>query len=372
MKRYAIFFPQFHATKVNDDAWGYGFTDWVLVAVANAFGYWSRRAPKCGFYNLSNDKDIKAQFETAHNVGLDGFGIYHYRFNDGPELDLVEKYLMREKVPNNFGFFFIWANEDWTTRWIKGDVQILKKIDDIPNQGVIEDHVNYLLPFMKSNSYTKINGRPLFVIYRPDGFKSLNVTIALYRKMFEKAGLNPFIGFFVKNVADVQYSSHFDFCYLFEPRLFFNSKGIRGNSFANMTFQKVISMFSSRRKAQISEIATRILNRASRSYKFSEFLEYISSDVRQKIICSLSCPVQEILTCGWNNAPRYRQHFTELQVPATSEFLKMLEKITQYESFSEEIPLLCNAWNEWSEGAAIEPCKYLDDLLLKSYLGTSE
>ena len=43
VKRYAIFFPQFHRVRVNDLAWGHGFTDWALVAVANAFDYWALR-----------------------------------------------------------------------------------------------------------------------------------------------------------------------------------------------------------------------------------------------------------------------------------------------------------------------------------------
>jgi len=368
MKRFAIFFPQFHTIKINDSAWGHGFTDWVLVAAANAFNYWPRRSPECGYYNLLNDKDVKAQFETAHNAGLDGFGIYHYWFSDGPELNAVEKYLLREKIPENFKYFYIWANEDWSTRWIGGNIKILKKIYDIPDKYAIEDHVNYLLPFMQSDSYKKKLGRPMFVIYRPDSFRDLNTTILLYRKTFERAGINPLIGFFVKNVSDVQYSLHFDFCYLFEPRLFFNFKGIRWNQFANRAFQNIIGILSSKMKEQVSELVSRILDRTSRSYRFSDFLEYINSDARSKLIRSLSCPTQEILTCGWNNAPRYRKRFTELQVPTADEFIKLVENSIKSKFVSYEIPLLCNAWNEWSEGAAIEPCIYLGDFLLKSYL----
>jgi len=368
MKRYAIFFPQFHTTAINDDAWGYGFTDWALVATANAFSHWVRRSPESGFYDLSNEHDIGFQFKTASDAGLEGFGIYHYWFSDGSELDSVEKYLLKEKLPENFEFFYIWANEDWTTRWVKANIQTLKRIHSTPDQCAVVNHVNYLLPFMKSSSYTKVAGRPLFVIYRPDSFRDFNATLFLYRKTFEEAGINPIIGFFVKNMADVQYSLHFDFCYLFEPRLFFNSKGVRGNNFASMIFQKTINIFPSKMKEQISERVTRILNKSSRSYNFSDYLKYINSDLRHKLIRSLRCPVQEILTCGWNNAPRYRQRYTELQIPTVNEFLRLVEERIQSEYFSNEIPLLCNAWNEWSEGAAIEPCKYLGDFLLKSYL----
>jgi hypothetical protein len=90
MEKYAIFFPQYHQVDVNDAAWGRGFTDWALVAAANAFDLWQRRAPACGFYDLSDKVIVSRLFQEAADSGLDGFGIYHYRFEDGPELTAVE------------------------------------------------------------------------------------------------------------------------------------------------------------------------------------------------------------------------------------------------------------------------------------------
>ena len=75
-----------------------------------------------------------------------------------------------------------------------------------------------------------------------------------------------------------------------------------------------------------------------------------------------------MLTSGWNNAPRYRQYFTELEVPDPDEFSVLLHASLSNPKYSQEIPLLCNAWNEWSEGAAIEPCHYLGDTLLRGFL----
>jgi hypothetical protein len=89
------------------------------------------------------------------------------------------------------------------------------------------------------------------------------------------------------------------------------------------------------------------------------------------MVGKLNCPVQNVLTSGWNNAPRYRQHFTELEVPEPEEFSLMLRAALSSPKFSVDIPLLCNAWNEWSEGAAIEPCHYLGDTMLKAYVNTA-
>jgi hypothetical protein len=373
MKRYAIFFPQFHRVRVNDMAWGEGFTDWTLVAAANAFNAWKRRSPVCGFYDLAEPSDVAAQFETAAGAGMDGFGIYHYRFDDGPELDAVERHLRHRRTPAGFKYFYIWANEPWSTRWLGEDIKILKGLSARPSRQQVAGHVNYLAPFLTSESYTRIEERPLFVIYRPDWFTDPAATLSLYREEFARAGLDPSIGYFAKDVSDLQYSRIFDFCYLFEPRLFFNSRGLRKNRAAVRSYKRVAQLLSAKQNERLSEILSCLLGRhslhsGSRRHAFSEFLGYFNGCERSALIRSFVCPVQNVLTCGWNNAPRYRGRFTELEVPATEQMAQTLGPARGTQGCSETIPLLCNAWNEWSEGAALEPCSYLGDTLLQAYL----
>lgn len=368
MKRYAIFFPQYYRIDVNDLAWGHGFTDWALVAAANTFNYWQRRSPACGFYDLSQDHHIRERFEFASAAGLDGFAIYHYRFDDGPELHAVERYLWRMGSPEGFKYFFIWANENWSTRWVGGKIRLLKELSRSPDRQTIAQHVDYLARFMTSPSYTRIGDRPLFVFYRPDHFLDADVTLGLYREEFERTGLNPLLGFFVKNINDLQYSVLFDFCYLFEPRLFFNFQGVRKNPGAVLAYRTLARMFSPRALESISECVTSLLNKHSGTYSFGDFLKYFSSDARHRFVDSFHCPVQDVLTCGWNNAPRYRERFTRLDTPSVEQFSSMMNVVSNFSASRSEVPLLCNAWNEWAEGAAIEPCCYLGDALLKSYL----
>ena len=368
MKKYAVFFPQFHQTRVNDLAWGYGFTDWSLVASANAFDIWRRRAPASGFYDLANPAHITERFAEAAGAGLDGFGIYHYRFDDGPELDTVERYLKYADLPNNFNFFFIWANESWSKRWAGKDTEILKSVSSSPAREQIRDHVDYLAPYFSSGSYTKIQNRPMFVIYRPEVFQDPSLTLSCYREEFHRVGLDPMIGFFLKSVSDIEYSKIFDFCYLFEPRLFFNFYGARRSKIISWLFKRILLLLPYEKVELLSKISSKIINRGYKSYSFTKFLTYFTSGDRYNFVDSLSCPVQNILTSGWNNAPRYREYFTEVKIPTTEQFSRMLSYSLADPCCSENIPLLCNAWNEWSEGAAIEPCVYLGDTLLKAYL----
>jgi len=368
MKRYAIFFPQFHRIKVNDLAWGYGFTDWSLVSVANAFDYWKRRSPVCGFYDLADERAVEQQFSSAARAGIEGFGIYHYWFEDGSELGAVERYLSHAKLPVDFGYFYIWANESWSKRWAGKDTEILKTVSTEPGQDEIRRHVGYLQPYMASTCYTRVSGRPLFLIYRPEFFKDAAVTLASYRKEFERVGLNPLIGYCMKSLSDIEYSGYFDFCYLFEPRMFFNFSGLRKLKLLHAVYRKIIHAVPYAIAEKWSMLVGKLLKRGSRTYTFKNFLDYFVSSDRDQMVSQLKCPVQNILVSGWNNAPRYRQHFTELEVPDAAEFSVMLSTALENPKYSSDYPLLCNAWNEWSEGAAIEPCYYLGDALLRAYL----
>jgi hypothetical protein len=370
VKRYAIFFPQFHSVDVNDKAWGYGFTDWSLVAVANAFNYWTRRAPAAGFYDLSDAEVVRERIEAASNAGLDGFGIYHYRFDDGPELAAVERYLRdHNDLPSGFQYFLIWANENWSKRWAGQDTNILKTINARPSREEVRAHVEYLAPLFGSKSYTRWRDRPVFVVYRPEAFKNSAETIALYREEFFRAGQSPVIGYFLKSPSDREYSRIFDFCYFFEPRLYFNWHGVLSSNSVTAAYKYLLHLLPYSKVESLSSFVSGFVRGHSRSYEFADFLSYFVSDKRKSLVQSMACPVQNILSSGWNNAPRYRSRFTELTTPNAREFSAMLSAALDDEAYSKDIPLLVNAWNEWSEGAAIEECSYLGTSLLSWYVG---
>lgn len=372
MKRYAIFFPQFHQVTVNDQAWGYGFTDWALVSCANAFNYWERRFPKRGAYNLADRAVVNEVFQSAATSGLNGFGIYHYRFDDGPELHAIEDYLIGANIPENFGVFFIWATENWTRRWAGKDTELLKYISPAPTCDMIRAHVQYLKPYMEANYYTKFNDRPMFVIYRPEIFHDVASTLMCYREEFANAGLKPSIGYCLKSAADVEYSKLFDFCYLFEPRLFFNFRGLRKAKWLHNFYAKSLHLFDYSKIESISSAVGKLVGGKKLRFSFSNFLDYFVSAKRADVIKQIECPVQNILSVGWNNAPRYRELYSGVQAPSLTQFEVMLDSALHDHVMAKDLPLLCNAWNEWSEGAAIEPCVYLGDSLLNAYLAKAK
>lgn len=371
MKKFAIFFPQFYPIECNNNAWGYGFTDWALLVAANAFGYWrNRRVPANGFYDLSKVEDIRKNFLLASNSGIDGFGLYHYYFKDGSELNSTENFILNNGLPNNFQFFFIWANESWSKRWVGQNTSLLKVIDGNPSIDFIKDHVKYLSKFMKLDSYCKYDLRPIFVIYRPETFLNIDQTIELYRNQFKLHNLDVMIGFFLKSSSDVVFSNKFDFCYIFEPRLFFTSNTIlKYNVFSNI-FKFLVKNLPYSVVENISKSLGKLIGNSSITFSYKSFLESYKSKFRLNLIQSINCPIQEVINCGWNNAPRYKNLYTELEVPSSDEFAKMNSEIIEMKYTDHKLPLMCNAWNEWTEGAALEPCFYLGDYLLKSYVNS--
>ena len=366
MKKFAIFFPQFHQIKTNDSAWGYGFNDWHLVSHANAFSKWQKRAPRKGFYDLSNNKDIEVQFSEASSYGLDGFGIYHYFFKDGPELNKFENYVKSNSLPENFKFFLIWANENWSTRW-SDDVKKIKEVHSDPSQSDVNRHVEELLPLLKLSCYEKFNQKLIFIIYRPDIFKDIQKTLNLYKKSFQSNSLEVSFGFFIKNKKDIIYQRFFDFCYIFEPRLFQNFYGLRSNEFVNLLKSGVKTLTTYENSERTFKIFHNLLSLKKNKSSYEKYQKYLISHERKEFFDSLEIPFQEVLNFGWDNTPRYRSKGIKIvDVPSVKEVRKTLENFSK--DNNSKLPLLSNAWNEWSEGAAIEPCHYLGDYLLTEYL----
>ncbi len=368
MANYAIFFPQFHTCDINSSVWGKGFTDWSLVSAANAFETWKRRAPVAGFYDLGSPKVVEQKFEEAAAAGLDGFAVYHYWFEDGRELSVVEDYIRSASLPGNFGFFLVWANESWSKRWAGKEQQTIKRVDIRPDQEGVRKHVAYLAPMLWHASCRRWRGCPIFAFYRPEFFIDPAETVGLYRQEFANVGLDVSLGFFAKNQNDLQFSCLFDFCYLFEPRLYFNTKGIGRFSALNKVYRNLLRLLPYEKVEAISAQISGKFSAQSRRHLFDNFVRYMLSRQRDDFARRITCPVQNVVSCGWNNAPRYRDKFTELIAPTAEQFRELLTAVREQSLFDPELPLLCNAWNEWSEGAALEPCAYLGDQLMRCYV----
>lgn len=359
MKPFAIYFPQFYPTATNDKAWGAGFTDWALVANANMRDVWPRRAPAAGFYDGVAPLVHERQMAEAKAADLGGFAVYHYWFYTHQELNAFEQTLLANATPETaLPWFLIWATEGWSKRWL-ANPEILIHLSSAPTQHEIEVHCDHLAICFAHPAYTKWHGKPLFAWYNLGHFDQPESVVVRYRDAMLRRGFDMAVAHFVKIPADLVFSTFTDASYLFEPRLFFGTESSVRGSKVKSVFNVLRSTFGTS-GAEFLLVAMDRFQKSGRTYSVNKFLSYMASDERAALLTAIKKPWQEVISPGWNNAPRYGSRFTSLQPLDPSEF----ESLVRNAMKKSNLPPLVNAWNEWSEGAAIEPCAYME----KSYL----
>ncbi len=355
MKPFCIYFPQFHTLPQNDSTWGFGFTDWVLVANANLHNLWSRRSPQIGFYDGGCERLHLSQIEEMKSHHLGGIGLYHYWFYEGERvLEKFENTLLKNPPEKLLPWFFIWATESWSKRWLGDDTEIIN-LTHSPNEHQVKSHCTYLCECFKNDMYFKVDNRPVFIFFNLSHFKSPENTLKIYRKSFKELGVKPILGQFVKNPFDITYSKLVDVNYLFEPRLFFGFN----NKLRTKTSKIIYDMLRSMVGESISKRLLLISDKFKKHqniFSSAEFSNYILSDERQQFKNAFTTPVLDVISPGWNNVPRHGKRFTAIENLSADEFEKILKSSLNNNT---GYPTLINAWNEWSEGAALEPCKYL-------------
>jgi len=181
-----IFFPQFHSIPENDNFWGKNFTEWNLIQKTpdEKFGEKIRKPHSdIGYYDLTNLEHRKKITEITDKYEIDAFCIYHYWF--GKKIMFKPAELMLKEGHPNKKYFFSWANETWSRRWDGlniGEVLLEQKYENE------EEHFTYLLQFFKSEKYIKINNMPLFAIYRLES--DFEKIIQLWNRLAIENGFN--------------------------------------------------------------------------------------------------------------------------------------------------------------------------------------
>ena len=161
-----FFLPQFHATPENDQWWGPGFTEWTNVTSARPIypGHHQPKLPRdLGFYDLSHEEVAVRQERLAEEHGVSAFMYYHYWFSGRTILGapLAARLTRTGGLP----FCLMWANENWTKRWDGRDSDILLKQDhhEIPPAAFLPSITDALM----HPDYLRLGDRAVLAVYRP-------------------------------------------------------------------------------------------------------------------------------------------------------------------------------------------------------------
>ena len=359
MKVIAFYLPQYHNIPENDQWWGDGFTEWVNVKKAKPL-YEGHIQPKIplnqNYYNLLDD-DVKIwQAELAKKYGIYGFCYYHYWFNGKLLLEKpMEQMLRNSKI--DIPFCICWANEAWTKAWVNSKkVQIPQHYG---NKAEWKEHFEYLLPFMKDERYIKCDGKPLFIIYKPELIECKNEMLSYFRTLAKEAGFPDLTIAYQHGNMDFYYQnkddSQFDYDIEYQP------------TYARFDYQNGV-VHRSELRAKLKGVYQRALLWAGRKigvelkpgmYSQKTSVRMFDYDVTWDLILNKK-PVDEKRIPGafpmWDNTPRHGingQVFTGATPEKFKKYMSALIRKTKNEYKKNMI--FINAWNEWAEGAYLEP-----------------
>lgn len=328
VKIFAYYLTQFHAIPENDLAHGKGFTEWTNVAsvVPQFSGHWQPHVPyDVGFYNLLDINVMRRQAELAKMYGIYGWCFYYYWFSGRRVLEKPLENFLKSDI--DMHFHFCWANENWSKLWDGGNQEIIleQKYADDDAENFFHD----ILPYIKDSRYEKIDNKPVLIIYNIKKIPRKYLH-QFKEKLDEMAIQNGFAGFFwganpVNNFFDIK-SVNFDVVVEFPPHALMGLKN------------KMRSRLQNGARFTIKNVHRYIQNKAY----------FKNNDVHTFKACF---PY-------WDNTARKLYSNAVIFDMYGDDFYQWLTDIvkwTKKNNPDNQQYVYINAWNEWAEGAHLEP-----------------
>jgi hypothetical protein len=339
LERIAFYLPQFHRCDENDTFWGKGFTEWNLVtrALPKFVGHEMPRLPgDLGYYDLSNPTVLKRQVELARNYGLTGFMFFFYSFGGKTVLETpLRNFLSNSDL--DFKFSLMWANENWTRRWDGFDEQVLlhQGYSTAGARLVMEQ----MLPYFEDPRYLRFDDRPILTVYRPNLIPNVNIYKSQWTDVCVANGVNPpyLIMALASNNLDPSHYG-FDAALEYPPHQF---QGAFGRPTAPVDIRHQQTLFDP--------------NFAGAVMSYDKLVDsWCAPYARPFRVFRTAFP-------SWDNTARRRNGGSWTFVGGSpSSFARWISHIRNEElGESDSFRMICiNAWNEWGEGAFLEPDSY--------------
>ena len=336
----ALYLPQYHPFKENDEWWGKGFTEWTSVGRAKPLfkGHYQPRVPAdLGYYDLRLPIVREQQAELAREAGIEGFCYWHYWFGNGKQLmaNIINEVI--ESGKPDFPFMLGWANHSWYAKnWNSNDTKGKDRLlieQTFPGDEDIRKHYEYARIAFRDPRYIKEGNKPLFMVYIAKAIPE-NMII-LWNKWAKEDG---FDGIYF--LGNIQYNENIDD---------YIAKGYsaviknRTDTLMRMKMGDKLHFFK-------QKIKSHFFNIPDRRYDYEEAMKYFvdeSEDLSDNIIPNL--------LPGFDHSPRSGKYGLILHGSTPQLFYKLCKRVLDLVSKKNNKFIMLRSWNEWGEGNYMEP-----------------
>lgn len=354
MKLIAFYLPQYHKIDENDEWWGEGYTEWTAVRNAPPLfrGHYQPREPYGGNYYCLLDHSVHQwQQNLAKEYGIYGFCYYHYWFRGKRLLEKPFEHVLAHQELD-LPFCLSWANQSWTRTWYGKETDILM----VQDYGTIEDwkkHFDYLLPAFQDRRYITIEGKPVFIIHDSGHIQECNEMLRYWTELARCNGLNGI--YFVQTLGGFPIDSRplpFDAQLQFEP---------------GYTMVNDLS-WSEKNLRMLADYTRYYLRRLG--YIDNHIDSFWNYDSIYNTIIKRQ-PTEKKVILGaftdWDNSPRRKFRSSVFLGASPKKFEDYLvRQILRSRGLFGNDLLFINAWNEWGEGAYLEPDQRFKTAYLES------
>lgn len=344
----SMYLPQYHVIPENSMFWGEGFTDWDCVKSAKPLfpGHNEPRVPKdYHYYDLSKKEDIKRQIELAHKYNVYGFGIYHYWFSTNKKVLTKPAELILENKDLDIPFFFAWDNASWKKSWsnVAGNDwapmrEAQSQVHDADtNNGMLipfvlgtekdwKIHFDYLLNYFKDDRYIKVENKPVFIIWNYS--EEMEKMAEFWDEQAKENGFNGMeIIYKYSNKTSIPKTSN---VFYYEP--------------SHSAWDRLENRIRNKIKTIVK------LNNTIKQYDYDIAWKHLLHDaVRADSRTYLGAFVD------YDDSPRRANRGQRLKGASPEKFEKYLTQLLKIANEKDKEYVFLTAWNEWGEGAYLEP-----------------
>ncbi len=341
----AYYFPNWHVDARNEVIHGRNWTEWRVTEYATPRfpGHDQPKVPLWGYGDEASPAVMAEKIKAANDYGVDAFIFDWYWFYDGSYRErCIRDGFLGAPNTNDLKFAIMWANHDpiyahpgnyrkpaeplWT-----GDV----------NGETFRQCTDHLIAdYFTRPNYLRVDGKLYFSLYRAKqmteqmgGWPAMKEAIGELRRKVEKAGLGELM---IDCMASSISGDSFDYANLFTREIGIDCCSNYG--------------WGGRSRADFPALS------------YADWIERCKGE-HERYAKNLHVPYNPVVCTGWDSSPRtvqsdmYDHDRYPFGVVMTGNTPELFQKALEYARDSHRTGKLLHisCWNEWTEGAYLEP-----------------